>query len=77
MGNKFRNPEIRDFRSLARDFDISKWESVIEQTLSAFEKWPSLAKSNNIHPKYIEMINNIIVENTRRIEKGLYRGLSL
>lgn len=77
LGNKFRNAEIRDFRSLARDFDITKWESIIEQTLSAFKKWPSFAKSNNIHPKYIELINNKIVENTRRIENGLFRGLSL
>lgn len=77
LGNKFCNAEISDFRSLAEDFDINKWESIIEKTLTAFEKWPSLAKSNNLHSKYIDMINNKIVENLRRIEKGLFRGLSL
>lgn len=75
LGDKFRNAGINDFKRLADDFDIPKWESIVEKTLSGFEKWPSLAKENGIPEKYIKMINLKIQENTRRIEKDLSRGV--
>jgi len=77
LGNKFRNAETKDFRSLARDFDVPKWDSIVDNTLSAFEKWPSIAKDNGVPEKYIDMINQKLRENTRRIERGLNRGLEL
>jgi len=77
LGTKLRNVESRDLRVLAEDFDIPKWDRVVEQTLTAFEKWPQLAKNNGVPDKYIEIINNKIKENTRRIEKGMNRGFEL
>ncbi len=77
LGDKFRNAEARDFRSLARDFDIPKWDKILDQTFSAFEKWPAIAKENGVPGKYIEMIDKKLRENSRRIEKGLGRGVEL
>lgn len=77
LGDRSRNAEVRDFRRLADDFDVGKWESIIEQTLVSFEKWPSLAKENGISQKYIQMINQKLRENMRRVEKGLSRGLEM
>jgi hypothetical protein len=34
LGNKFCNAEISDFRSLAEDFDINKWESLSSHRIS-------------------------------------------
>lgn len=77
LGDKLRNFEARDLRLLADDFDVPKWDRIVEQALTAFEKWPCHAKNNGVPGKYIEIINNKIRENTKRIEMGLNRGLEL
>jgi serine/threonine-protein kinase HipA len=77
LGSISRNAETKDFRSLAKDFDIPKWDTIIEKTLAAFEKWPAIAKDNGVPEKYIDTINQKLKENTRRIESGLNRGLEL
>jgi serine/threonine-protein kinase HipA len=77
LGDKLRNSETGDLRALADDFDVPRWDRIVEQTLAAFEKWPSLAKNNGVPDKYIEIINNKIRENIKRIEKGLSRGSEL
>lgn len=73
LGNKSRNAETRDFRKLAHDFDVSKWESIVEQTLATFERWPLMAKENAIPQKYIDIIGDKILENTqkRAVPKGI------
>ena len=77
LGNILRNAEVKDFKKLARDFDISKWTGIIEKTLSAFEKWPVLAKENGISERYTRIIDQKIRENTRRIERHLRHSAEL
>jgi len=75
LNDKFRNAEVRDFRNIARDFDIAHWESIVKKALDAFYTWPEIAKNCSVPGKYIQMIGNKINENTRRLEKDLNRGL--
>ena len=77
LGNILRNAEVKDFKKLARDFDIAKWAGMVEKTLAAFEKWPGLAKENGVPQKYILIIDQKIRENTRRIEKHLQHQVEL
>ena len=69
IGNKLRNAEFKDFKKLAEDFEIAGWQEIIEKTLSAFEKWPVLAKSCTVPEKYIRLIDRKIKENMRRISR--------
>ena len=77
LGNILRNAEVKDFKKLARDFDISKWAGIVEKTLSAFEKWPVLAKENGISERYTRIIDQKIRENTRRIERDLQHSIEI
>jgi serine/threonine-protein kinase HipA len=73
LNDKFRNAELRDFQMIARDFDVAQWEEILGKTLSAFATWPDVAKESAVPEKYIQMIDNKIKENTKRLEKGLGR----
>jgi len=70
LGDKSRNAETKDFRRLAEDFDVTRWEASVEMTVAAFEKWPLLAKNNGVPKKYIEIIDQKLRENIRRVGRG-------
>ena len=72
MNGLRRNATLKNLKRIAEDFDILPWKEIIKKICQSLNDWPILAIKNGVPKRYLDVIQERIKENTRRVEKDLH-----
>jgi serine/threonine-protein kinase HipA len=71
------NAMVKDFEKMAMNFNVKTWKDIVSQTCEKLREFPSLAQKFGVPEKNIDIVNNRIKENVKRIEKDLIIGIDI